>query len=155
MKRFVLMFAAFGLLFACTPDNNSNGGNQNKSEELTTTGEALEVTDFSATLTGYANLPFELGDAEVGIMYDKVQSFESAKKAVATGLDGNNKFTVTATGLEPSTTYYYKSYVQNGMAIKYGSVKTLSTSDYIIVEERMSGVPLIRVDREARIVILP
>ena len=37
--------------------------------------------------------------------------------------------------------------------LRNGPVKTLSTSDYVIVEERMSGVPLIRVDREARVVI--
>ena len=36
---------------------------------------------------------------------------------------------------------------------KNGTVKTLSSSDYIIVEERMSGVPLIRVDKEERIII--
>ena len=47
---------------------------------------------------------------------------------MATGLDGNNKFTVTATGLEPSTTYYYKAYVQNGIAVKYGAVKSFTTS---------------------------
>ena len=34
-----------------------------------------------------------------------------------------------------------------------GPVKTMSSSDYLIVEERMSGVPLIRVDKEPRIVI--
>ena len=36
---------------------------------------------------------------------------------------------------------------------KNGRVKTLSSSNYLIVEERMSGVPLIRVDREERIII--
>ena len=36
---------------------------------------------------------------------------------------------------------------------KNGTVKTLSSSDYVIIEERMSGVPLIRVDREERIII--
>ena len=36
---------------------------------------------------------------------------------------------------------------------KNGTVKTLSSSDYIIVEERMSGVPLIRVNKEERITI--
>ena len=136
MNRFVFTLTAIALLFAfaaCTPDDNENGesgGNQNNPEELTITGEALDVTDYTATLTGYANLPFELGDAEVGIMYDKVKSFEAAKKVVATGLDGSNKFTVTATGLEPSTTYFFKSYVQNGMAVKYGAVKSFTTSFY-------------------------
>lgn len=134
MKRlFAIVIMAFPLLFACTPENNNNGGgSQNNPEELTITGEAIDVTDYSATLTGYANLPFELGDAEVGIMYDKVKSFEAAKKVVATGLDGNNKFTVTATGLEPITTYYFKSYVQNGMAVKYGAVKSFTTKESTI-----------------------
>lgn len=130
MKKCLFALAVLSLIFACTPENNNNGGgSQNNPEELIITGDALDVTDYSATLTGYANLPFELGDAEVGIMYDKQQSFEAAKKVVATGLDGNNKFTVTATGLEPSTTYYFKSYVQNGMAVKYGAVKSFTTKE--------------------------
>ena len=129
MKKYLFALAALLLIFACTPENNSNngGGGQNNQDELTVTGEALDITDYSATLTGYANLPFELGDAEVGIMYDKQQSFEDAKKVAATGLDGNNKFTVSVTGLEPSTTYYYKSYVQNGMAVKYGAVRSFTS----------------------------
>ena len=129
MKKELFALAALSLIFACTPENNNNGGGgQNNQDELTVTGEALEITDHSATLTGYAFLPFELGDAEIGIMYDKQQSFEGAKKVVATGLDGNNKFTVTATGLEPSTTFYFKSYVQNGIAVKYGAMKSFTTS---------------------------
>lgn len=134
MKKLVCL-ASLALLFgsiACTPDNKNNEGDgetRNNPEELTITGEVMDVTEYSATLTGFANLPFELGDAEVGIMYDKAQSFEAAKKVVATGLDGNNKFTVTATGLEPSTTYYFKSYVQNGMAVKYGAVKSFTTKE--------------------------
>ena len=113
---------------ACTSEENS-GGSKNNEDELTVTGEALTVGAYSATLTGYANLPFELGDAEVGIMFDEVESFQSAKKVVANGLDGNNIFTVTATGLDPSTTYYFKSYVQNGMAIRYGTVKSFTTKE--------------------------
>ncbi len=124
--------AALSLFFACTPEDKGkvDRGTQNNPEELTITGDALDITDNSAVLTGYANLPFELWDAEVGIMYDKVQSFENAKKVVASGLDGNNKFKVTAIGLDLSTTYYYKSYVQNGMAIKYGSVKSFTTKEF-------------------------
>ena len=36
---------------------------------------------------------------------------------------------------------------------KNGPIKTMSTSGYIIIEERMSGVPLIRVDKEERVTI--
>ena len=35
-----------------------------------------------------------------------------------------------------------------------GPVKTLSSSGYVIIEERMSGVPLVRVDKEPRIIIV-
>ena len=152
MKKF-FAFSAIVLLFAfvaCTPENKNNGengGNQNDPEELTITGEALDVTDYYATLTGYANLPFELGDAEVGIMYDKAQSFEGANKVVATGRDGNNKFTVMATGLEPSTTYYFKSYVQNGVAVKYGAVKSFTTMESIIPAGAVDlGIVMTRAD---------
>ena len=79
MKKYLFALVALSLLFACTPENNNNGGGgQNNQDELTVTGEALEIADHSATLTGYANLPFELGDAEVGIIYDKDQSFGDA-----------------------------------------------------------------------------
>ena len=129
MKNIIFVFAAIALLFACTPDNNNNGSDLNKQEELTVTGDALDVTDCSATLVGYANLPIELGNAKVGIIYDNKQSFEDGKMIEATGLDSNNKFTVTVTGLEPSTTYYYKSFVQNGIAVKYGEEKSFTTEE--------------------------
>ena len=64
MKKCLFALATFSLLFACTPENNNNGGGgQNNQDELTVTGEVLEITDYSATLTGYANLPLELGDS--------------------------------------------------------------------------------------------
>lgn len=132
MKKSLSALVTLALFFACTPDNNNGSGTQNNPNEITVTGEALDITDYSATLTGYANLPFELGDAEVGIMYDKQQSFEDVRKVAATGLDGNNKFTVSVTGLEPSTTYYFKSYVQNGMAVKCGTVKSFATKESTI-----------------------
>ncbi|MBR4774862.1 MAG: hypothetical protein IK008_02035 [Bacteroidales bacterium] len=96
-------------------------------EKLTSTGEASDITDRSATLTGYANLPLELGDAEVGIMYGEKRSFEDGRKIVAAGLDGHNSFSVTVIGLAPNTKYYYKSYVQNGLAVKNGAVRSFTT----------------------------
>ena len=110
MKKIVSALFAFALLFACaacTPEGKNdgeNGGSQNDPEKLATTGEASDVTYFSATFTGFTNFAYEPRGIEVGIMYDKSQSFDGAKKIAATGLDGNNKFTVTATDLEPSTT---------------------------------------------------
>ncbi len=99
------------------------------------TGDALDITDCSATLTGYAYLPSESDDAEeyimyeVGIIYDTKQSFKDAKKGYANGLDGNKKFTVKVTGLTPLTTYYYKTYVKFDKTIHYGLVKSFETEE--------------------------
>ena len=80
-------------------------------------------------------------------MYDKQQSFDGAKKVKAIGLDGNNKFTVIVADLEPSTTYYYKAYVQNGMAVKYGAVKSFTTKESMITVEMNIDAVEFNVDR--------
>lgn len=122
MKKVFSVISALALLFAfaaCTPED--------KPAELVATGEALDITDYSVTLTGYANLPLELAEAEVGIMYDVKESFEDAKRLVAKSLGGDNKFTFSIVGLLPGTTYFFKSYVQSGMATQYGAVKSFKT----------------------------
>ena len=152
MKKIVSALFAFALLFAfvaCTPEDNNgeNGEGQNDPEKLATTGEASDVTDCSATLTGYTNFPYEPRDAEVGIMYDKSQSFDGAKKIAAAGLDANNKFTVTATDLEPSTTYYFKAYFQEGTVEKYGAVKSFTTKELKIPDTVVDlGIAMTRED---------
>ena len=67
MKKLFAAVAFFSLLVACGGEKDNPGGSQNNTDELTITGDAQDVKDCSATLTGYANLPFELGDAEVGV----------------------------------------------------------------------------------------
>ena len=134
MEKTVLAISALVLLIACTPENkHENGGSGNDPDKLVVTGGVLEVAASSITFFGYANLPFDCVDAVVGVLYDKTPSFESAVNGVATGFDGKNKYTVTATGLSPATTYYYKFYVKNGPDIRYGAVKTVTT-DVIRVE---------------------
>ena len=139
----ILFFLALFAIVACIPDSiNGSGGNQNNPEDRVVTGEALNITTFYATLTGYANLPLELGDAEVGIIYDKKQSFEEAKKIVTSDLDGNNKFTVTVAGLSSNTKYYFMAYVQNETAIEYGAVRSFKTKELKFLEGAVDlGLP--------------
>ena len=117
-----LTFALFFVLTACTPDDK-------KKDDTIVTGSALVLTDYSARLTGYVNLSLELGDAEFGVIYDKKESLEDGFKVRVRSLDENNHFTVTISNLlEPGTTYYYKSYIQNGEVTKYGEVKSFTTT---------------------------
>ena len=153
MKKVLFALSALALLcafVACSPENNNGegGGNQDNPDEIAVTGEALDVTAFSAMLTGYANLPSEsAGDVEAGIMYGKGKSFEEARMIAASGLDGDNSFTVKVTGLSPGTTYSYKSYVQSGTAIKYGAVKSFTTKESKCPEGAVDlGIVMTRAD---------
>ena len=130
MRKFVIAISAFALLFAvaaCNPEENNNEGNQNNPDEIIVTGDALDVTDHEATLTGYANLPQDFGDAEVGILYDRSESFEKARRIVATELDANNMFSMMVVGFLSRATYYYKAFVQKGEDVRYGAVKSFTT----------------------------
>ena len=147
MKNYLSILLAFALLFsaaACTPE-------QNDPEGLTTTGEAWNITEHSAVLTGYLNIaPQKVGTTMVGIMYDKDSSFENGKKIRATWVDKNNMFGFTVIGLESATTYYYKSYDQNGEDIKYGDVKTFTTKESHCPEGAVDlGVVIVREDGTA------
>ena len=143
MKQIVVAIMACALIFACTPEDKNNGeggGNQNNQDELTNNQDELTVTfadvnvaGHTATLVGYANLPLKMGNAQVGIVYATKQSFEDCQMVAATGWDGSNVFIVTVTGLSPNTTYYYKSYVQEGRKDeKYGEVLSFTTKELIV-----------------------
>ena len=56
MKKYLFALAALSLLFACTTNKNI------------VTGESFDVTEYSATLTGYTNLPLEFGDAVIYVL---------------------------------------------------------------------------------------
>ena len=127
----ILMLTQFFAFTACVSDdkNDENGVTQNYQGKLTISCEALDITMNSAIFTGYANLPFGLGIVEVGVLYDTDKSFQNARKIVVTDIDSNKKFTVSATGLSPGTTYYYKSYVQKSMDVQYSSVESFTTQE--------------------------
>ena len=220
MKRFVLMFAALGLLFACTPEENNTGDNNgnpgsavhvtgisldrptatikegesitlvstvtpanaaNKnvtwatsSEAVATvdnngkvtgvkagsatitattedggkkatcaltveanlapsvTGEANHVSAISAVLAGKANLGSSVAsDLKVGFQYSKSAGIlpSNSTTVEATDADENYNYTTSVTGLEPSTTYYFRSFVRQNGQDTYGETKSFKTKD--------------------------
>ena len=108
---------------ACTPIEQQD-------YDITATGSVSDITSSSAIISGYANLPLELGDANYGIIYSTATplSPETSTMVLANFIDSNNMYVVTITSLSSGTTYYYSSFVKNGNVIKYGEINSFSTT---------------------------
>ena len=131
MKRFVLMFAALGLLFASTPEENGAGDNNgNDGTVQAVTVEPNHVSAISAVLAGKANLGSSVAsDLKVGFQYSKSAGIlpSNSTTVEATDADANYNYTSSITGLEPATTYYFRSFVRRLVGpdnTVYGSFST-------------------------------
>lgn len=95
------------------------------------TGQVVAVDYADVTLAGSASgYP---DDAKVGI----VIAASSDQEAVRAGLrleaaEPAQEFIVIKQGLVPATTYYYAAFVDLGVGMVFGDVKTFTTSDYTI-----------------------
>ena len=113
-------------------DDDGGGGSNNKSYVVT--GEAKDVTYKSVTLYGEVNV--EIADYETiewGMMYsmDKAE-LEShlGTKVLAEGALQEDMYSVSMTGLESETQYYYCAFVfLNEKQYKYGSIKNFTTAE--------------------------
>ena len=81
---------------------------------LTVTGTAYDISEFTAKLSGYANPTPDMGTIVFGIIYSSDEKFGIAKTdtLITNVLDGNNMFVVYVTDLEAGQKYYYKSFIQ-------------------------------------------
>ena len=95
------------------------------------TGDATDITETSATLYGYSSLPrTELGSSTVGFIYstssEPTQSngkLKSTKEFLS-----DTQFVASISGLVPDTKYYFRSFLlQNGTYL-YGSVSSFTTA---------------------------
>jgi hypothetical protein len=104
---------------------------KDKPKDPTITGEAKEITEWSAKLSGYANPTQEMGNVTMGILLssDENPTLDNSKELTSEELDGNNMYTVKATGLNSGTTYYYKSFIKYGGVRRSGEVKSFQTKE--------------------------
>lgn len=127
---------ALGLV-ACEPENGGGSGNggddpEETTSEIAVTGlvDALGCT--YADISGYANLnllPVGSGNPVIGVevVEAKAANNEDAVQSTAGSLVGNI-FTVSFSGLTPSTEYKYRSFVTYGGITYYGTkYKTFTT----------------------------
>ena len=135
-NRLLVWFILFGIFSSCSSkenpidDNNNNpSGGENNPKELTITGTASNVTEFSAVLTGYANPTTDMGNVTVGILYSKEKepSLQNGQQLISNELDRDNRYSVNAVDLSSNTTYYYRSFIKYGGLYRYGDTKSFNT----------------------------
>ena len=125
------------LMSACAGKETPNEDNpsENNTKELTVTGTALEITESTAVLTGYANPTPDLGNVTMGVLCSTSSdpSLDNSMELTSKELDNNNMYKTKATNLSSNTQYYFKSFIQYGGVYRFGSVKSFKTLDFTSV----------------------
>ena len=141
MKKYFLFALLAMFIVGCDGPNVNNpsggdpdddGGGSNKSYVVT--GEAKNVTYKSVTLYGEVNVEIaDYDEIEWGMMYsaDKAELESHLGSIVlAEGALQEDMYSVSVTGLESETQYYYCAFVfLNEKQYKYGSVKSFTTME--------------------------
>lgn len=109
-----------------------NGNDVNDVNETTVTGNATDITNYTASISSWANILDNLStDLKVGIIYTQEgtpSKSNGTQKTVSTlSIGGDAKYTILLTDLAPSTTYYYRSFVYQSGIWFYGNVKSFTT----------------------------
>ena len=96
----------------------------------TTTISADHVSAVSAVLKGKAEIGSSASsDLEVGFQYSTSPGIlpSNSIKVLASGSNADYTYTSDVTGLDPETTYYYRSYVSEKGLDNYGETKSFKT----------------------------
>lgn len=116
-----------------TDGTDTPSGGENDPGEQTVTGDAKDVTSYSATVTCYANniLDNEATDLKVGVLYtdngtpSKSNGTQVTVSKSSIGSDG--KYSVKLNDLKENTTYQYRSFVYQSGIYFLGQVKSFTT----------------------------
>ncbi len=65
---------------------------------------------------------------QAGVYISEDQGNVTAGRNIVADIDGQGEYSVTASGLEPETRYYYVAYAISGAGISYGDQKTFLTT---------------------------
>ena len=101
-----------------------------KPRGLIETGEVSDITEVSATITGYANPTDQMQNPPFGIICSLYYpSFTDPLVFTATERDSEEEgfFTIEAEGLVPGKRYYYVAFIGEGSSQTLGSVQSFLT----------------------------
>ena len=95
--------------------------------QLAATGDAINITPYSATLPCIANQTVE--GMSAAVQYSKSEAMEpSSVTEIPAVFAPDDTFDVTLSGLTPLTTYYFRAVVRVGSVTSYGNIKSFTTT---------------------------
>ncbi len=104
--------------------NNISGGQTTISVPIVTTSSATNITVTGATLSGSITSNGGATITACGFMYGTSASYLTQ---TATATANGSSFSYSLTGLNASTTYYYKAYATNSAGTAYGELMSFTT----------------------------
>ena len=126
-------------------------------KEAIVTAEAAAITQRTALLYGYANLPENMSGVRFGIIYSTNEnpSIDNGKLVESKEVDRNNKFFATVTGLQPATKYYYKAFLEVDGFYRVGEVKSITTLDFSasVTTEEATNVELLEATLNGTLIV--
>lgn len=135
MKKYISAAAVLALLFACTPEENggdSHSGDGSSNLAPSVTVGVDHVSAIRVVLQGKANLgTTAASDLQIGFQYSKSAGImpSNSTTVMAEDADASYNYTAAITGLEPATTYYFRSFVRQNGQDNYGETKEFTTKD--------------------------
>lgn len=136
----IVAFLSFALLCAaCTPEQNNPDGSKTGGDDSHSNAPAVTVgvdklSAISAVLKGKANLPASVAaDLKIGFQYSQSAGILPTNSTTvdAEDADADYNYTTGITGLDPETTYYFRSFVRQNGLDTYGETKSFTTKTLI------------------------
>lgn len=120
---------------ACSPEQNNpngskTGGDDSHSDAPAVTVGVDKLSAISVVLKGKANLPASVAaDLKIGFQYSKSAGILPTNSTTvdAEDADADYNYTTGITGLDPETTYYFRSFVRQNGQDTYGETKSFTT----------------------------
>lgn len=142
MKQFISFIAVFGILVACSTQERNVDENNNAPSVTVGTKQLSAV---SVVLMGKANLGSSAStDLKVGFQYSKYPGIlpSNCTTVDATDADAKYNYTTCLTGLEPETTYYFRSYVHQNGQDTHGETMSFTTKEISSLLETLDATDI-------------
>lgn len=96
-------------------------------KDLSVTGEASALTEFSARISGYVYPKEDTGEFTHGFELSSFEDMSDSTIVAASALDDENAYYAYIDSLSTDTDYFYRAYVRRGEEYAYGETKSFHT----------------------------